>query len=469
MENDVSVSEEDRVWVRGWFPMLFSLSCVVNRCKLDVRTRGLTVLFEIVKTHGDSFKGNWWRDLFNVLFRIFDNMKLPEHQMEKAEWMTTTCNHALYAIVDVFTQYFDILGPLLLKDLYCQLHWCVQQNNEQLARSGTNCLENLVISNGLKFSDDTWDETCQCILDIFHSTLPNDLLTWKPDAISQQQTTQQHHRIDNGDIPRHGILKRSNSQHSVHSLSSLNHEYYTDLSNSTSVLFANLLIKCVVQLELIQTIDNIIFFPATSRKEDAETLALATAELSNHGSNNHPMSSEECQREEQGMYAYLSTSHLITLTECLVRSHRFAKKFNSNNDQRNILWKAGFKGPVKPNLLKQETQSLACVLRIFFKLYSDDSRRDDWVDIEKRLINVCKEALEYFLSLQSEPHRDSWTSLLLLITTRLLKMSDKRVSIIFFCSGSLFSKRPYISTSRTKIKNVCLSVILEFRLSRVSS
>jgi brefeldin A-inhibited guanine nucleotide-exchange protein len=47
--------------------------------------------------------------------------------LQKAEWMTTTCNHALYAIVDVFTQYFDVLGPLLLEDLYTQLHWCVQQ------------------------------------------------------------------------------------------------------------------------------------------------------------------------------------------------------------------------------------------------------------------------------------------------------------------------------------------------------
>lgn len=47
--------------------------------------------------------------------------------LQKAEWMTTTCNHALYAIVDVFTQYFEILGPMLLKDLYVQLHWCVLQ------------------------------------------------------------------------------------------------------------------------------------------------------------------------------------------------------------------------------------------------------------------------------------------------------------------------------------------------------
>nr|NVI78036.1 Sec71 ortholog [Cucujiformia] len=94
LENDVSVTEEDRVWVRGWFPLLFSLSCVVNRCNLDVRTRALTVLFEIIKTYGDAFRTHWWKDLFKILFRIFDNMKLPEQHTEKAEWMTTTCNHA---------------------------------------------------------------------------------------------------------------------------------------------------------------------------------------------------------------------------------------------------------------------------------------------------------------------------------------------------------------------------------------
>jgi len=72
------VPPEDRAWVRGWFPLLFELSCIVSRCKLDVRTRALTVLFEIVKTHGDAFKQHWWKDLFQILFRIFDNMKLPE-------------------------------------------------------------------------------------------------------------------------------------------------------------------------------------------------------------------------------------------------------------------------------------------------------------------------------------------------------------------------------------------------------
>ncbi|GAB0091813.1 brefeldin A-inhibited guanine nucleotide-exchange protein 1 [Sergentomyia squamirostris] len=402
------------------------LSCVVNRCKLDVRTRGLTVLFEIVKNHGDAFKPNWWRDLFNILFRIFDNMKLPEQQPEKAEWMTTTCNHALYAIVDVFTQYFDILGPLLLPDLYTQLHWCVQQNNEQLARSGTNCLENLVISNGLKFTEDTWDNTCQCMLDIFKNTLPSELLTWKPDPnfvppVTTQNNHTRHgsaHSLENGEI-RHGILKRANSHHSV-----MSPDEKLDMGYNS--LFASLHIKCVVQLELIQTIDNIIFFPATSRKEDAETLALATADLTG-GISSHT----ECQREEQGMYSYLTTPHLLKLTDCLMQSHRFAKQFNVNTEQKNVLWKAGFKGTVRPNLLKQETQSLACVLRIFFKLYNDENRRTDWMDVERRLIAVNQEALDYFLNLQSETHRETWTSILLLVLTRLLKMPDNRSYKIF--------------------------------------
>lgn len=431
MENDISVPEDDRVWVRGWFPMLFSLSCVVNRCKLDVRTRGLTVLFEIVKTHGDLYKANWWRDLFNILFRIFDNMKLPELHNEKAEWMTTTCNHALYAIVDVFAQFFDILGPLLLKDLYNQLQWCVQQNNEQLARSGTNCLENLVISNGAKFNQETWNYTSNCILEIFKSTLPLELLSWKPDANQMEinskiEINPQRHSIttENGEV-RPGILKRSNSQISVHSM-----DERLDSKYNTNSLFSNLLIKCVVQLELIQTIDNIIFYPSTSRKEDAETLALATADLNGESNEQH-----ECQREDQGMYSYLSTDNLMLLADCLIQSNRFAKTFNSSHDQRNVLWKAGFKGNAKPNLLRQETQSLACVLRIFFKMYTDDGRDQDRPYVEKKLIYVCREALEYFLSLRSEAHRDAWTSLLLLIMTRLLRMTDQQVYCIYFYSN----------------------------------
>ncbi|XP_014869608.1 PREDICTED: brefeldin A-inhibited guanine nucleotide-exchange protein 1 isoform X1 [Poecilia mexicana] len=440
--DDMNVAPEDRVWVRGWFPILFELSCIINRCKLDVRTRGLTVMFEVMKTYGHTFEKHWWQDLFRIVFRIFDNMKLPEQQTEKAEWMTTTCNHALYAICDVFTQYFESLNGLLLDDILAQLYWCVQQDNEQLARSGTNCLENVVILNGEKFSAETWDKTCNCMLDIFKTTIPHALLTWRPagpegehfathsltdkqlDSISQksvdiQSRSDDQHSISSGDRAT-AMESRRQSQHSSAS------GVFEDGSRSrTSTkiqeqrLFSALLIKCVVQLELIQTIDNIVFFPATSKKEDAENFAAAQRDAG-------CAADVQVETQDQGMFRYLTSEQLFKLLDCLLESHRFAKAFNSNNEQRTLLWKAGFKGKSKPNLLKQETSSLACGLRILFRMYTDESRQDAWEEVQRRLLNVCSEAVAYFLALTSESHREAWTNLLLLFLTKVLKISDER-------------------------------------------
>ncbi|NXT86758.1 BIG1 protein, partial [Anhinga rufa] len=153
-------------------------------------------------------------------------------------------------------------------------------------------------------------------------------------------------------------------------------------------LFAALLIKCVVQLELIQTIDNIVFFPATSKKEDAENLAAA--------------------QKKRGT----------------VR-----KKCQMKQKSKSMLGiPLGFKGKSKPNLLKQETSSLACGLRILFRMYMDESRTSAWEEVQQRLLNVCSEALSYFLTLTSESHREAWTNLLLLFLTKVLKISDERVS-----------------------------------------
>src|SRR3569833_3187337 len=99
------------IWVKGWFPVLFGLTRIINRCKLDVRTRALTVTFEVMKTYGSGFLPQWWKDLFLILFRIFDDKKLSDmgSEQERVEWMATTCTHALRSIVDVVSQYFDVL------------------------------------------------------------------------------------------------------------------------------------------------------------------------------------------------------------------------------------------------------------------------------------------------------------------------------------------------------------------------
>ncbi|XP_065669547.1 brefeldin A-inhibited guanine nucleotide-exchange protein 1 isoform X2 [Hydra vulgaris] len=444
--DDTVVSENDRVWLRGWFPVVFELSCIINRCKLDVRTRALTVMFEILKNYGHTYKKSWWKEVFKVVFRIFDSMKLPDQQIEwseKAEWMTTTCNHALYAIVDVFTQYFDELSDVLLDNMLAQLVWCVQQDNEQLARSGVNCLENLIISNGQKFTPEIWTKTCDCIYNVFESSIAHELLVWKPDSnhsdsmhvinsvyspqkpsqkandflYERYQETPKDTDVTEGDdlslhqfplYPAH--LSRFDSKESLHSIT-------RQSISPDRTLFNSLLIRCVVQLEIIQTIDNVVFYPATSKREDAENMAAAKSSDAEYVTS----------LIDVGMFPFLNSDQLFLFAQCLYKSHVFARTFNSKFEQRTLLWKFGFtKGQSRPNLLKQETTSLACLIRILFRMYSENSFSNVCIVVEEKLKCYIKEAFEYFTLLDSTNHRDAWTPVLVLILTKILKLENER-------------------------------------------
>lgn len=57
-------------------------------------------------------------------------------------------------------------------------------DNEQLARSGVNCFENLILSNGEKFSAETWQLSCDTVIKVFNSVSPQSLLTWQPNTSS---------------------------------------------------------------------------------------------------------------------------------------------------------------------------------------------------------------------------------------------------------------------------------------------
>ena len=49
-------------------------------------------------------------------------------------------------------------------------------DNEQLARSGTNCLENLALAVGHTVSHHTWDKMVQCMRGIFIASVPHQVL-----------------------------------------------------------------------------------------------------------------------------------------------------------------------------------------------------------------------------------------------------------------------------------------------------
>lgn len=57
------------------------------------------------------------------------------------------------------------------------------------------------------------------------------------------------------------------------------HSFYCNIFLSArspeQALFQTMIIKCVVQLELIQAIDNIVFYPNVSRQDDQAIMEFA--------------------------------------------------------------------------------------------------------------------------------------------------------------------------------------------------
>ncbi|KFD61658.1 hypothetical protein M514_11433 [Trichuris suis] len=454
---DATVPECERVWLRGWFPILFELSCIISRCKLDVRTRhglGLTVLFEIVKTYGEEFRDEWWKDLFQVIFRIFDMMKLPEQQNEKAEWMLTTCNHALYAIVDVFTQYYNTLSSVILTDFYSLLVWTVQQSNrlftkghcvkksdtdfyedyEQLARSAVNCLENFIISNCGEFTPEVRQRTVDLVIKLFHDTLPERLLDWKPTANEQSPNANSNWLSLTDEVDLTSVTPSTCDEHvrdqdqlrrvSGDAMVPLNRTGHSAGEKQTDIsLLRAMQIQCIIQLELIQSLDAVLFYPATSRRDDEQNFADARGVR---------LEEAEFHQQDQGLYCMLTARQLFDLSDSLLESFNWARRFNANQSQRNLLWKSGFAGASKPHLWRQETQSIACWLRIMFRMYSDVTKDDECLaETQKCLIRMGIEALSYFVTLKAEKHRDAWTPIVLLLFSRTLRLRDSQVG---FCS-----------------------------------
>uniref|UniRef100_A0A914NE75 SEC7 domain-containing protein n=1 Tax=Meloidogyne incognita TaxID=6306 RepID=A0A914NE75_MELIC len=365
---DLSSTEGHPIWIKGWLPIIFELSCIVNRCKLDVRTRSLTVLFELVKSYGAKFGDDAWTDFFKIIFRIFDFGKIDELGNEKNEWMITTCNHALYAIVDVFSEYYISLGPLLLPEIYKQLYWCVEQGNELLARSAINCLENLVVSNGNKFNKQMWDQTTEQLIRIFDCSVV--------DVDSTESLTNAH--------PAKSAMASTTNSPST----TPNDE---GCGSFEDCVLLSSITRCIIQLEVVDAVSNILFGRNAFKVEPPAKRPSNTFTNERGGNGGGEGRSEDSFSIE--FFSQCSntspTKKLMCLADALLRSHSMARRLSSNTTaQRNLLWKATFKGRSKPNMQKLEAHSIHCALNILFQLYAQSSNG------EPEIIEMFKKQLQ---------------------------------------------------------------------------
>ncbi|KAI3634879.1 hypothetical protein MIR68_007260 [Amoeboaphelidium protococcarum] len=372
-----SATTNDDPIMRLWFPIYFGFYEMIMTCELESRTKALKYLFDTLKEHSAEYTPEFWDVLSRgVLFPIFDDLKLTRSEKRKFEnredmtvWLNTTLIQALRQFVDLVSFSFASLESMMLDGVLDLIRVCfgVPQENETLAKIGSSCLQQLIESNVDKLTTKHWDKIIDTVVFLFESTTASKL--FEPDfqqevfaraekkSGDQQQSQQQQQKHSRTvsvvseqslDSPHSAKQQSTESQQqqqqdqeqqSQHPEQSSNDVQDSDQvshrkSRHIKKDFQQIIIKSVLQLLVIQTVSDLLSV-----------------------SNSVPV------------YKYLDGQHLSRVLKCLQESYEFANRFNGEMQFRVALYKIGFMNQL-PNLLKQETTAISCLLTSVFRIYN---------------------------------------------------------------------------------------------------
>lgn len=143
---------------------------------LEVRSRALSYLFDTLISYGSNFPHDFWDMLWRqLLYPIFmvlksksEMTKVLNHE-ELSVWLSTTMIQALRNMIKLFTHFFESLEYMLDRFLDL-LALCICQENDTLARIGSNCLQQLILQNVQKFKPEHWSQIVKAFVELFHRT-----------------------------------------------------------------------------------------------------------------------------------------------------------------------------------------------------------------------------------------------------------------------------------------------------------
>ncbi|KAG2735275.1 hypothetical protein G9P44_001489 [Scheffersomyces stipitis] len=326
-----TVSKNDRL-VKVWFPVLFGFhDIIMTGEELEVRSRALNYLFDILMRYGEYFEDEFWdkicRQLLFPIFSVLSNhweVSLEDSNDKLSVWLSTTLIQALKSMMSLFTHYFDPLSRML--DEYLNLIIsCICQENDTIARIGRECMSTLLKENATRFTDEHWIHISGAFTNLFDLTTAKELFT--SDPLLNRVRSQDH---ENGDVGSQVDLDDPQSPKKT-----LIDDAEARLKKSREK--SSIVVKSVLQLLLIQTLSELF--------------------------------------ESENFYEAIPYTHLIKIAFLLNSSYTFARTFNDDYDLRVRLWNAGVIERL-PNLLKQESSSSAVFINIMFKMYCDDDKTD---------------------------------------------------------------------------------------------
>ncbi|THV08590.1 hypothetical protein K435DRAFT_825040 [Dendrothele bispora CBS 962.96] len=317
----------DDYFVEYWYPVLFGFyDIIMNAEDLEVRRLALDSLFTSLKTYGHTYPVEFWETICKkLLFPIFSVLKSSQDlsrfqtQEDMSVWLSTTMIQALRDLIDLYTFYFETLERFLdgLLDLLCV---CICQENDTLSRIGTSCLQQLLENNVQKLSPERWEHVVTTFVKLFKTTTPHQLFDDTLRVEIEDHSPELSEEPTGQTILPAPLAPHGDSPSSAPSLSDRRR------------IFKQIIVKCVLQLLLIETTNDLL-------------------------------------RNEE-VYKTTPPEQLLRLMGVLDHSYQFARMFNEDKELRTGLWKVGFMKHL-PNLLKQESSSAATLVHILLKMYYD--------------------------------------------------------------------------------------------------
>ncbi|KXJ95149.1 putative guanyl-nucleotide exchange factor [Microdochium bolleyi] len=392
-----------------WFPILFAFHDVLMTGEdLEVRSNALNYFFEALLRYGGDYPPEFWDILWRQqLYPIFMVLRSrPEmtnalNHEELSVWLSTTMIQALRNMIVLFTHYFDALEYMLDRFLEL-LGLCICQENDTIARIGSNCLQQLILQNVTKFNESHWAKIVGAFCELYEKTTAYQLFS-APATLSGGSSLSPPPKGLGFDFPasptsetipedKSGTTNGTTATESTHeaglptsprlhdevSVPATVSQPLEDYRPASSLqqqpvvvtaarrrFFNRIISRCVLQLLMIETVNELF--------------------------------------SNDTVYDQIPSAELLRLMALLKKSFLFARRFNNDKELRMRLWREGFmKQP--PNLLKQESGAAATYIQILFRMFADTSpsRAESRPEVEKALIPLCKDVIKGYIALEEE-------------------------------------------------------------------
>jgi brefeldin A-inhibited guanine nucleotide-exchange protein len=378
-----------------WFPVLFAFHDVLMTGEdLEVRSNALNYLFDSIIKYGGDFPSDFWDILWRqLLYPIFMVLKSKQEMSnvlnheELSVWLSTTMIQALRNMITLFTHYFESLEYMLDRFLDL-LALCICQENDTIARIGSNCLQQLILQNVKKFTPEHWAKIVGAFVDLFEKTTAYELFSA---ATSASTPNGGENAAPPLETP--GSDEKSLKINGANGAVTSDAESINDDEARTPTAVAGELEDYKPQSGLQQ---QPVVVTATRRRHFNKIITRCVLQLLIIETVNELFSND-------AVYAQIPSPELLRLMGLLKKSFLFAKKFNENKELRMRLWREGFmKQP--PNLLKQESGSAATYVSILLRMYHDEGeeRKRNRDDTEAALVPLCADIIRGFTQLEEE-------------------------------------------------------------------